>query len=45
MGSDINRRIHRDNDGKVLLSAVMVTNGKDLTHKEPKRLGGFRTGA
>jgi len=46
MGSDINRRIHRDNDGKVLLPAVMVTNGKDLTYKEePKRLGGFRTGA
>lgn len=37
MGSDINRRIHRDNDGKVLLPAGIATTCKDYLYKEIER--------
>jgi len=46
MGSDINRRIHRDNDGKVLLPDGMATTIKDPPYRvPPKKMGGFRIGA
>jgi hypothetical protein len=46
MGSDINGKKLRDNDGKVLLSAGIATTCKDYLYKgNRKKCREFRTGA